>query len=876
MGLTWTAPEALWLLAAIPLVWIARRFGRINFDWRQQMAQSVVRSLLLAALALALARPVISMGSSRLSIVYAVDVSHSIATRAVIEAADRIEALSREADPDHTRIVAFGADVVVVDDAPALRKLAALDPDLGQPSPVKQDGTDLERALRQARAEIAPGHVGRIVLFSDGHPTGGDLESALARLAADGITVSVEPLAPRDLGDTWVERILLPPRLTAGALVTVTVDIGSQRVAEGVVELRAGDDVLASRPVELRPGTTPVGLDVTLAMPGTQVIDAAVSVANDPLPTNNQLAAEAAVRARPRVLYVEGAPASAKYLQNALTESGFDVAARGPAGLPATAEELAPWDVVILSDVARERIPDGAMRALARWVEQDGGGLLVAGGDAVFGEGSPGSPAGYRNTELERLTPVTFERKDEPEVALIIVLDKSWSMAGSVMELCKAAAQAAIEVLADEQSVGVITFNDGFNWDVTLRNVGEHRDAIRKAVAAIEPSGHTLIFPAVEQAYLALRDARARAKHVVLLSDGRSYPDDYEALVTKMVDAKMTVSSIAVGPAADVELLTNIAKWGKGRSYVVEDAKEVPQIFVKEAKDAATPSFDEKSLKPVVKTRGFLNGIDFSTAPSLRGRTATVVKDTALELLSTEEGDPLLAFWPIGLGRTAVFASDVKDRWASDWLRWRGYGPFFSAVVHALERQRPSALALDVRSGPVRAGARPIVAVIESRDTHGGYRDQLRPTLVVRAADGTTARQTARQVAPGRYEARLVADARQRLTMTVEGVPEATATRMVVPDLYAEYRFRAPDHARLAAIAQATGGVVTPAPASLRESGRVARVARRALWPGLVVAGLLFWLADILLRRVRFGGDLSPAAVRTAAVPAGHAAGDRS
>jgi len=40
-----------------------------------------------------------------------------------------------------------------------------------------------------------------------------------------------------------------------------------------------------------------------------------------------------------------------------------------------------------------------------------------------------------------------------------------------------------------------------------------------------------------------------------------------------------------------------------------------------------------------------------------------VVKDNAIELLSTEDGDPLLAFWPIGVGRSAVFASDVKDRW---------------------------------------------------------------------------------------------------------------------------------------------------------------------------------------------------------------------
>ena len=68
----------------------------------------------------------------------------------------------------------------------------------------------------------------------------------------------------------------------------------------------------------------------------------------------------------------------------------------------------------------------------------------------MFGEGSRRT-GGYRKTELERLTPVTFERKDEPEVALIIVLDKSWSMAGQPMELCKAAAQAAIDVLTDEQ-----------------------------------------------------------------------------------------------------------------------------------------------------------------------------------------------------------------------------------------------------------------------------------------------------------------------------------------------------------------------------------------------------------------------------------------
>ena len=73
MGVTLTAPGALWLLAVVPAVWLALRWGRTNFNPRQRVLQAIVRSALLAALALALARPVISLGSSRLSVVYVVD-----------------------------------------------------------------------------------------------------------------------------------------------------------------------------------------------------------------------------------------------------------------------------------------------------------------------------------------------------------------------------------------------------------------------------------------------------------------------------------------------------------------------------------------------------------------------------------------------------------------------------------------------------------------------------------------------------------------------------------------------------------------------------------------------------------------------------------
>ena len=851
MSLSLSSPAALWLLAAVPLVWVAMRYGRTNFNRGQQRAQAVIRSLLLAMLALALARPVIATGASRLSVIYVVDVSQSIAPASIERAAAKIDALQRDIAPAHSSILAFGLDAKVLPDVAALRALAGQDPS-AEGGPVDRSGSDLERALSEARAEIAAGHVGRLVLFSDGRQTRGDAAEAAIRNAADGLPVSVEPLDPRDLGDVWLDSVDLPEHLSAGALVQARIRIGSQRETRAVVELRQGGRILARDAVSLTVGTTEVPMDVVLEDSGAHVLEAVVTAESDPVDVNNRLARETLVRARPRVLYVEGAIASASYLQRALQQAGFDVEVRPPAGLPTTRSAYDPWDTVILSDIGRSMIPDAAMSSLTEWVELGGGGLLVAGGEAVFGEMADGAPGGYRNTPIERLTPVTFERRDEPEVALIIVLDRSWSMAGQVMELCKSAAQAAIDVLTDEQSVGVITFNDGFNWDITLRNVGQHRAAIKKTIAAIEPAGHTLIFPAVEQAYLALRDARARAKHVVLLSDGRSYPDDYETLVKKMVDAKMTVSSIAVGPAADIELLTNIAKWGKGRGYVVEDAREVPQIFVKEAKNAATPAFDEKKLTPVLKARGFLEGVDFTGVPALKGRTATVLKDDALELLATEDGDPILAYWPIGLGRTAVFASDVKDRWASDWIRWRGYGPFFTAVVRALERPQRAPLALEIAPAPARGDVQRVGVAVEARDVNGDYRNGLKPVVRVDLASGRSAEINTHQTAPGRYEATVVADPREPVAISVGGVEGARPTsRLVIPDPHAELRFRKPDETRLRAIAEATGGAWMPSAAAIREMSGAGSTARRALWPWLVIAALALWLADILLRRIR-------------------------
>src|SRR5690606_17522377 len=131
----------------------------------------------------------------------------------------------------------------------------------------------------------------------------------------------------------------------------------------------------------------------------------------------------------------------------------------------------------------------------------------------------------------------------------------------------------------------------------------------------------------------------------------------------------------------------------------------------------------------------------------------------------------------------------------ADWVRWRGYGPFFSAVVRELAGQRPLPWSLDMEVSPARGPGRAVTLIVEARDANGAPRNLLRPTILVRAGELERSL-VARQVAPGRYEARLTTDAEVTVEATLvdESAPESSGlSRSFVPDAGAEYRFRQPD-----------------------------------------------------------------------------------
>ena len=106
---------------------------------------------------------------------------------------------------------------------------------------------------------------------------------------------------------------------------TATVIAGAQRAGTATVSLRSDDAQVATREITLPQGLTPVALDARIEDPGTHVIRASISVPAIRSTVNNTLDRAAIVVPRTRVLYVEGAPASARYLSGALKDAGFDV-----------------------------------------------------------------------------------------------------------------------------------------------------------------------------------------------------------------------------------------------------------------------------------------------------------------------------------------------------------------------------------------------------------------------------------------------------------------------------------------------------------------------------------------------------------------------
>lgn len=843
------AVDTWWPLALLAMlvvgVWLAARHSRSGMGAVQRRWLVGLRVAAMTCVAVALMRPAWLGTSSDVSVVYALDVSRSVDPQFIDAAIRWMEAADAAGKPARSRFVAFADAARFVPGAASIRQVP-LDPGRGGLDPTV---TDIEAGLDAALYGFGPHEVKRLVLMTDGNATRGDLWNTLDRLRRDNVRVFTVPASVRAGRDAWVEGIDVPPGLRRDEAFVATVRVFSQAATGATVRLSRGDRLIAQRRVALQPGVNRVSFTAKLPDAGTVALVASLAAEGDTVADNDRLTESVRVQGRPRVLYAEGVAGSGHFLADALTRDGIDVTTVAPGDMPGNAAGFGAYDAVILSDAAASVVGEPRLQALASYVRDGGGGLLFAAGASTYGE------SGYRDTALEKVLPVTFEAQEKRrELALLIVLDRSYSMKGRKLDLAKAATLGALDLLDENHRFGVITFDSLPEMTVPLAPARSKRKA-EALISRFTASGQTNIYPALQAAYRALVDVPVKSKHVILLSDGDTQPADFPRLVKRMADAKITVSTVAVGAEADQALMESIARLGMGRFYFTESAERVPRIFVDETRKLVNQSFIEEPVRAVVRGRAeALRGIDFGAAPALKGFASVKPRDAAQLYLVTDSGAPLLAQWQVGLGKAVVFTSDVKNRWGADWVGWPGYPKLFGQLVREVLR-RDSAEETDFRV--TRDGADAVVR-LSSLDSAGAFRNGLAPVVSVKSPGGETRKVALRQTGPGRYEARIpVADgtgpARFELA-EVPGVPKAMIAKAGPRELHrgfpAELRLHPPDAALLRSLAEQTGGKYAPEAGEVFAAYGDSAVVPKALWPWFAAAGLLFYLLDLAVRRV--------------------------
>ena len=323
-----------------------------------------------------------------------------------------------------------------------------------------------------------------------------------------------------------------------------------------------------------------------------------------------------------------------------------------------------------------------------------------------------------------------------------------------------------------------------------------------------------------------------------------------------MAADKITVSMIAVGTVADRELLANIAKWGKGRTYYLEDATKVPQVFSQETEMAKSLKEDEPFRPVVKKTVEAFKGLDLKEAPQLLGYVATKSKPTAEVLLETSAHDPLLARWQYGLGKAVAFTSDVKDRWAVQWLRWKGYSKFWSQLVRETMRRQEDA-SFDFRVAREGEDARISINAIQK---DGRFRNRLQAQVRVIAPDQSVSVIDVPQIGPGTYETRVPLKQKGSYIFRAVGNETGSPARMLAYSYPDEYHFYPANLEKLRTIATETGGVFQPHGPEIFDSNGETTAIPFPLWRWLTAMALVLYIGDVLLRRLRLFEPAAPAA----------------
>ncbi len=819
--MTFDHPWAL-LLILIPLAWAA-------WEWRYsgRRAGLILKATAFAAICAALAQPRVTVYENRVGLAILADTSASISPSDLKDESQFATEVERARGRNWTRVIPFARATRNTSPQEALKSGWELRYTAGAAG----RGTNLESAIRDAAASVPAGMVPRIVLMSDGNENLGSATRAIWQAQQLGIPIDTMPLAGRPKPLLRLEAVSMPGQVFSGERFPVEITVESPRAAAATVELTAEGKSLGVNPVELAAGSNRLLLHANVNSSGA--IELAGRVAAPDL--GEARFEEAVTLRRPKALLVSNdPPASQEHLLGTLQANQFDVQVSS-SGVPA---KLDDYQLILINNWNEQTIPDARKAALEAFVKK-GGGLVWIGGEQNVYVDKKG-----QEDALDRTLPAKLAPPRSPDgTAVVLIIDKSSSMEGRKIELARQAASNVVDNLRPIDSVGVLIFDNTFEWAVPIRKADQPA-VIKRMIAGIQPDGGTQIAPALNEAYRRINPEKAVYKHIVLLTDGISEEGDSMALAREARNNRVTISTVGLGLDVNRAYLERVASAADGKSYFLNDPAGLEQLLLRDVEEHTGMTAVEKQIRPrVVKQAEILDGVDIENAPPLRGYVRFQARPTADTILDADPADPLLVRWQYGLGRAAVFTSDAKNRWAVNWVTWPGFDRLWANIFRDL---LPHAPASEATADFDRASNE---LVVDYHLTANVPEPAVIPDIFALGPNGFQAPLKVSKVAAGHYRASLNIGQNQGL-FRVRPLADSPAFPEVgfyrQEDEMVEYGSNEP---LLREVASATGGRFRPEPRQLFDAGGRSIASSMQLWPALLGLALLLNLAELVLRK---------------------------
>ncbi|QVK21989.1 VWA domain-containing protein [Shewanella dokdonensis] len=436
----------------------------------------------------------------------------------------------------------------------------------------------------------------------------------------------------------------------------------------------------------------------------------------------------------------------------------------------------------------------------------------------------------------------------DPSVALAIIIDSSGSMEGEPISLAKKIARLAVRKLQPSDQIGIVEFYGNKQWAVPMQPVAKSAD-IERAIGRIQASGSTVLYPAIEEAYYGLKQAKTRFKHMLVISDAGVEEENYQQLLRAISQDGINVSTLLVGGSGMGEdKMQELANWGQGRFYVINDEFSLVEL------DFHLPQPQPQANRQAGQFDVRNSAPQNLQLPAINGYSKTKLQTDARLLLSVANGataqpTPFYASWPVGRGEIAALSSALFGPGLQNWQQWDGYGSWLATQIRQVAHTSAAFSSLINRNGDE-------LTLWLKRNTALPDNNSAMLTLMPKgeSTQYLTAPVVAEQVAPAWYRAQFSYPHASNLYLEIANDKQPWyVTDIAASDRLAESEVPLSKQMPLAYIAAATGGVFLPAQADIASLPKLAESETNwqavAMTRWLVLLALLLYLFEVLLRR---------------------------